>query len=212
MVSQTEREASLIKSGVGLQHETLEELLCRTIQPHCLNEELCQFCGIAQRELSRTEVHDIVAILLEALDSPTIPPTLISDIHSTIGLLYLTENETKLAIQSFTKALWVETTMDSPNQVNVGLALHRLALCRMRLGDRNGASSLLGRALKLYKENDLTDDHSYIQHAKKELDHAKKEKMPRRMAIHAKKEKLPRRMAMFPQKCHCNNSSSALGY
>ena len=193
--SPTEREASLNKSGVGLQLEKLEELLRKTIQPHCHNEEVRQkarhqFYGLAERELSRTEIHDIVTILLEALDSPNMSPTLVSYIHSTIGLLYLTKNDIELAIQSFTKALWVETTTmehSSPNnnnnQVDVGLVLHRLALCQMRLGDRNGASSLLGRALKLYKECSLPNDHSYIQHAQEELDHTKKEKMPRRMAV-----------------------------
>lgn len=189
----TEQEASLKKSGVGLQLEKLEELLCKTIQPHCHNEEVRQkarhqFYGLAERELSRTEIHDIVTILLDALESPNMSPTLVSYIHSTIGLLYLTKNDIELAIQSFTKALWVETTTtmehSSPNnQVDIGLALHRLALCRMRLGDRNGASSLLGRALKLYKECSLPNDHSYVQHAQEELDHTKKEKMPRRMAV-----------------------------
>jgi hypothetical protein len=115
-------------------------------------------------------------MLLEVLDSPTVPPKLVSHIHSTIGLLYLTENETKLAIRSFTKALWVETTMQSPDEVNVGLVLHRLALCHTRLAEGECASSLLEKALNHYNESPLKNNHSYIRHAQQELEHVK-EKM-----------------------------------
>jgi tetratricopeptide (TPR) repeat protein len=184
-VSPTQRKISLNASGVGLKLQKLEELLCNTIQPHCRDKELRwqalhQFRGLAERELSRTEIHDIMLILLEVL-SPRVPPKLVSSIHSMIGLLYLTENESKLAIQSFTKALWVETTMLSPDEADVGLVLHRMAICRIRLGDMEGATFLLAKALKLHKESPLKKDHSYIRHAQQELDRAK-EKMPRSLS------------------------------
>jgi tetratricopeptide (TPR) repeat protein len=137
-----------------------------------------QFHGLAERNLSRTEIQDVMTILLEVLDSPTVPPKLVAVIHSTIGLLHLTENETKLAIQSFTKALWVETTMQSPDKVKVGLILHRLALCHTRLGESENAYSLLERALNEYNESRLKNYHSYIRHAQQELEHVK-EKMSR---------------------------------
>jgi tetratricopeptide (TPR) repeat protein len=190
-----DRKDLLNASGVGLQLQKLEELLCKTIQPHCHNKELGrqarhQYRGIAERKLSRTEILDIITILLEVLDSPTVPPKLVSYLHSTIGLLYLTENQTKLAIQSFTKALWVETTMQSPDEVDVGLTLHRLAVCHARLGDSEGASSLFEKALNQYKESPLKNDHSYIRHAQQELEHVKEKMSRNRSTKHQRRHAL----------------------
>jgi tetratricopeptide (TPR) repeat protein len=171
------RNTSLNASGVGLKLQMLEELLCDTIQPHCSDEELKwrarhHFRGLVERELSPEDIYDILIILHEVLSS-RIPPKLVSSIHSMIGLLYLTENEAKLAIQSFTKALWVETTMLAPEEADVGLVLQRLAVCRTRLGDVDAAIFLFAKALKLHKESPLKNNHSYIRHAKQELDEAK---------------------------------------
>lgn len=98
-----------------------------------------QFRGLEERELSRTEIHNIITILLEAIDSPTMRSKQVSYIHSMIGLLYVEAGETNLATQSFIKALWVETTTQYPDKVDVGLTLHRLAVCRQLLAEKGVA-------------------------------------------------------------------------
>jgi hypothetical protein len=133
-LTETERKASLKASGLALEYQKLEELLCNMISPHCRDKELVwqarnQFLGQEERELSRTEINNIITILLEAFDSPTMPPKQVFYIHSMIGLLHLEAGETNLATQSFIKALWVETTMQHPDKADVALTLHRLEVC-----------------------------------------------------------------------------------
>jgi len=170
-----ESKTSLESSGVGLQLDKLEELLCETILPYCHNSETRrhyrhQFQGLAdQNSLSRAMIHDIIIVLLEVLNSPTMPCTLVAYIHSTIGLLYISQGETRLAIHSLTKALWIETSLLSANRANLGLTLHRLAVCRARLGDHHEAQTLLTKVLKLYKSCSLKNDMQ-VGHAQEELD------------------------------------------
>lgn len=162
---------------LGLQLDELDELLFKTIQPYCRNEEIRhqsydQFQGLADRrqKLSTPEAHDCITILQEVLTSLQTPNLLVSYIHSTIGLLHLDQGETKDAIKEFTKALWVQTTTKSPDTLDVGLTIHRIAICKGQLGGRRAATFLLERSLKLYKESDLSAHHPFVVHARKELE------------------------------------------
>lgn len=176
------KRTTLDSSGIGLQLDKLEELLCSTIQPYCRENEgrHCrrQFGGISEQEsLSRCDIQEIVSILREVLDAPSMPSSLVAKIHSTIGVLHLSEGETQLAIRSFTKALWIQTSLQSPvNRArNVGITLHRLAICRAQLGDADEAQSLLNKVLALYKASSKKKDLQ-MEHAQEELDRLQLEK------------------------------------
>ena len=143
--TETERKASLNASSLGLDYQKLEELLCNKIQPHCRGSDIIwqarnQLLGREQRELSLTEVHNIITILFKAVNSPTMPPKQVFYIHSMIGLLHLGAGETNQASQSFIKALWVETRMQCPDTVDLSLSLYRLQLCHQLLAGKGVAT------------------------------------------------------------------------
>jgi tetratricopeptide (TPR) repeat protein len=163
-------------SGVGLNLKRLEELLCKTILPFCHNSEtrrdyLHQFIGLSEQEsLSRSKSQDTISALLEVLNrSPSMPCSLVADIHSKIGLLYMSHAEMHLAIQSLTKSLWVQTSMKSVNSEKVGLALHRLGICHASLGNDKEARQLFKKALELYNTTNRKSNPKVI-HAQEELD------------------------------------------
>ena len=127
--SSPERKTALDSpsSGVGLNLENLEELLCKTIQPFCRDSEtrteyLHRFRGLSEQEsLSRSTSQDTISILQEVLNrSPSMPCSLVAYIHSKIGLVYMSQGETHLAIQSFTKTLWVQTSIEVCQQRKSG--------------------------------------------------------------------------------------------
>lgn len=184
-------KTSLESSGIGLKLDQLEELLCQTIQPYCRKSESShcrrQFEGLAGREpLSRTETHEIISILLQVLESPTVTSALVSHIHSTIGQLHFSEGEIGLAIQSFTKTLWLETSCGGRNSArNVAFTMHRLAVCQARLGDNERARALFSKVVKLYKACNLKNDAPVFHAAQEELDRLH-EPTPRRRSLRRK--------------------------
>ena len=177
--TQAERKTTFDSSDViSLHLDKIEELICKTIQPYCRDAETSrqyryQFLSLAMQSsssLSRTEIDGIISILIDVLNnsSSDMPCTLVAYIHSTIGLLKLTDGETRLAIQSLTKALWIQTSLQSLNHTSVGDTLYRLAVCHVKLGEQEEAQTLLEKTLRLYKQCTLKNDGRVVR-AQEEL-------------------------------------------
>lgn len=199
--------------GVGLQLAKLEKLLCKTIPENCSDKELrryarTHFWGLSKqrRVLTRAETLEIISLLTSAmLTLRTLSPTLIADIHSTIGLLYQTQKNMKQAISSFTKALWVQAkNKGAASQVDIALSIHRTGLCHSGLGNHDIAIVLLKKALKLYENSSLKAKHPYVMHAREEL---KQVEEMQRLAVRARtwckaNKRTATKPATFSTKCN----------
>jgi len=186
------RKAPLSSSGVGLQLVKLEKLLCKIIPEKCNDEELLRYArthfsglSIQNRDLTRTETLEIIDLLKGALiTKQTLSPTLVADIHSTIGLLYHAQNDMKRAIRAFTMALWIQAhNKVSARQVEIALSIHRIALCHSSIGNYDVAIALLKKALAMYKDSRLKGKHPYMVQGQEELKLAEE---TRRLAMRAR--------------------------
>lgn len=172
------RKVSYSSSRVGLQLPQVEELLCKTLPSISRDKDLCRYVrrnysGLSKcrRGLSRNEIQEIIVLLKTVLDtSRTVSPSILANIHSTIGLLCQVQRHTNLAIHSFTISLWIQSKQGS-NQIDIALSIHRIALCHSSLGHFDVATFLLKRALDLYSESRLCKRHPFMIHAKEELEH-----------------------------------------
>lgn len=218
------RNTTLSSSRVGrIQLNKLEKLLCKTIPKNCNDKELCRYAqrhysGISKqgrRDLTRTEMQEIIVLLKSALDSIRAEAScinLVATIHTTIGLLYQAQREMKQAIYSFITALWVQTRRrrdDSCNQVDIALSVHRIALCHASLAHHDDAIRLLNKSLKTYTDAGLNKRHHLIAQARKELERVQETK---RLAMRArdwwdKKQHGGSTPPRAPTKCDSLNST-----
>ena len=167
---------------IGLQLDKVEKLLCETSQEFCESSSFVieirqRFQGLAARkhfsnkELSHEELLEIGDTLIDIInDAPKLCPPLVANIHSTIGLVRLLLDEHESAIQSFVKALWIESTLPKPNFAEIGLTNHRIGIAQGRLGDFKQAASMLEKALSVYRSAGMNENHPLMVSALNELE------------------------------------------
>jgi len=166
--------------SVDLQLTKLEALLTQTAPDFCQDRELAdtirhQFHGLAAQkhfsncELTRDEINELVDILNLVLQfSPELPPMLVAYVHSTIGLARQLIGDNDGAIGSFTKALWIETSTKNHEAIEIGLTVHRLAICHGRKMNYPEALVMLNKALMIYEVAGLDQSHPYVSNAREE--------------------------------------------
>jgi tetratricopeptide (TPR) repeat protein len=169
--------------SVGLQLEKLEELLCETTQDYCddsalVSEIRSKYEGLLSRThhsdqhvgLTLEELGEIIDTLKDVLNSsPRLPPPQVACVHSTIGLVRQLRGEKQSAINSFMKALWIATATHNPDAEEIGLIVHRIGIAHSRNGNYNESTTMLEKALAIYRSRNLGDNHPYVVSASQEL-------------------------------------------
>lgn len=141
----------------GLQ-EHVKQLSNHT---RCQDHKLCNFQEQQSCTYdSNTRLNEI-ALALETViqTTPSLPAHVTAETHSKIGLLRQKQGNSTGAIQSFLKALWIQSSLPSADTTErkdllwkIAMTKHRLGLAFGRSGNFKDAVRLLENALHDYQE------------------------------------------------------------
>jgi tetratricopeptide (TPR) repeat protein len=116
------------------------------------------------------DLEEIVSVMNAFIGSaPSLPPSIVGLVHSTIGLIRQQQREYKCAIESLQKALWIKnSSRETPEEI--GMALHRLGMAYSFAGDPAEACSLLKKAMANYDRANLAKNHPLMVTAKEKIE------------------------------------------
>jgi hypothetical protein len=177
--------------------ELLETLLA-TLANFChTNTELKsfeKFWGISGRcNFFSCEVDEVVSFLGAIISSPSsqaLPPCLIAEIHSCIGMISAEQNRLASAIRSLLTTLWIQKSAKDIEVVDIAVTKHRLALIYGRSYDYAQAVCLLEKALSTYDRANMKHGHSCRIQAQASLEKMQRLKLQQCLALHPKAAQL----------------------
>jgi hypothetical protein len=123
-------------------------------------QKTCQLC-------SNTNLGEIALSLKTVVEmTPNLPANVTAQVHSFIGMLIRKQGNLKGAIDSFLKALWIQTSLCSNEQVDtpydgaldIALTRHRLGVAYGKSGKFAEACTLLEQALTDYQTSQGDSD------------------------------------------------------
>jgi tetratricopeptide (TPR) repeat protein len=148
--------------SVGLDPDQLERLLCQTLLQRTKDAEhmvlISDFEGLGARchlqglEGCQDELNNAATMLAISLssESPALPPQLVFEVHSAIGLICDAQGHYPSAIQSHLRAFWVASATTDIPQEELGRVLHRLGKAYGLSGKHQKARTLLEKAIEIY--------------------------------------------------------------
>jgi hypothetical protein len=138
-----------------------------------------QFKGISRRCTYRsTEVGDLITFLnafLSSVSSPVLPPSLLADIHSCIGMLKAKTSRRDSAVRHLMTALWIQKRA-KVETIDIAVTKHRLALAYIGNQDYSSAANLLEEAFADYGRAQMKLDHPCRADAQRSLRHIRPKK------------------------------------
>jgi tetratricopeptide (TPR) repeat protein len=167
--------------SVGLDPDHLEWLLCQSLVQRTRDAELVallsDFKGLGARchlkglQHCQNELNNAATMLTMSLSSAfsrDLPPQLVLEVHSAIGLIREAQGQHASAIQSYLKAFWVAKATTNIPQQEVGRVLHRLGIAYGLSGKYKTGRSLLEKAIDIYGKANL-DKESCTEQAAEAL-------------------------------------------
>jgi tetratricopeptide (TPR) repeat protein len=160
--------------SVGLDPDQLERLLCQDLLRGTEDAELValisEFEGLGARchlrglEGCQEELNNAATMLAISLSaSPALPPQLVFEVHSAIGLICETQGRYASAIQSYLRAFWVASATTNIPQEELGRVLHRLGIAYGLSGKYQCGRSLLEKAIEIYEKEHLEKESCMLQ-------------------------------------------------
>lgn len=110
-----------------------------------------RFC----RSVKHPDWSNVLSILSDFVNSPGLQPQAVFQVHSLMGSLHYDTKSYRMAVQSFTKALWLASSSAEIDPVHLGLTLHHLGLIHGALSNHEEAMNLLKKALTVYQTSKL---------------------------------------------------------
>jgi tetratricopeptide (TPR) repeat protein len=154
--------------------------------------------------VGKHDMDDILFGMSSVLDNHQfVPPEVVGEIHSLIGQIHLKQHNSRSAVSSLLKALWMQRTFLTTNDGKVGarrIAIakteHRLGLAYGKNGDYPNAIRILKMALSEYEMAGVSICDMCCSDARESLAHYQEaeqlEKLPKKYGI-KRSGKLPRR-------------------
>ena len=119
----------------------------------CQDHKLCNFQQQKQcQHCSNTRLNEIALALGTIIQStPSLPAHVTAETHSKIGLLRQKQGNSKGSIQSFLKALWIQSSLPAPsaNSTERNDLLWKIAMTKHRLGLAFGRNNNFSDAVRL---------------------------------------------------------------
>jgi tetratricopeptide (TPR) repeat protein len=160
--------------NIELELDQVEVIIRDVIPTYSKDKELVemasQFCRSKNRsKWSGDDFDEIVSMMNSFFDcAPSLPPSLVAFVHTSIGLIRHKQHEYTCAIESFLKALWLMSAAQEPSE-QIGVALHRLSMAYGRIGENRQAQKLLEQALINYDRASLSKSHASVIAASERL-------------------------------------------
>jgi len=112
-----------------------------------------------------SNVLDVLSSFL-ALSVPTVPSSVVYEVHVLAGQLREAQNNYDGAARSYLKAAWIASSSEELRREQLALTLHRLGTVYGHLGNYLQAKQLLNNAIATYETANFPKDHPYLVDAR----------------------------------------------
>ncbi|CAB9512681.1 expressed unknown protein [Seminavis robusta] len=174
-LSERIRRNSFSGVTVKLVFQELENFLMFLVAEYTQDAEIAavareNFSGLATRTHTDDELNEIVEMFGAILNGSDqeLPPKAVAQIHSYVGLLRVQQRRYACSIQSYLKALWLQTS-STRDPLNIAITENRLGLSYGMSGNLPQAISLLEKSLEHYETAGLKPDHYVVDDAQAAL-------------------------------------------
>ena len=173
-------QSKMTQDTLYLKVTDIQAILKDAIPQNSYNLELVEvaashFDSLTARSMEPQHWHaddleSIISVMNSFVDmTPSLPPTIVGMVHSTIGKIRYHQRENQCAIESLLKALWIKNS-SRVQPLEIGMALHLLGMAYFRVGNTAEACSLLHKALTKYELAKLARNHPFVVRATERIE------------------------------------------